>query len=432
MAQADGPSIRYRLLRRLRVGPGETQTFAVYCGVNMESDGAGVCAVDLARHGWESLLVDTESWLASHSVALRDSRLDPLVNRNLFFNYFYATGRALDTDDLVLVTSRSPRYYVSAAYWPRDAFLWSFPGLALVDAQRAREALHVGLTRHLRYAGIHSHYINGSVLYPGLELDQVCAYPIAVEMYQRLTGDESILDDPIVRQAIPPLLAEFRRQRHPDVALYRTFLLPTDDPTEFPYVTYNNVLVWRALMILAGLLERGGDASMAASLRAEAEAVRRAIYAQCLAPGPFGTMFVGAVDLRGRHRVYDEPPGSLYLLPYHGFCRPDDPVYVHTVQWINSSYNPHFYDGAFAEAGCLHAPHPWPMSAVNALFSSRRSEGLDFLQRVVMDNGLACETVDRETGVVKTGAAFASFAGYLAAAIVQVVGVEGGLRGSDV
>lgn len=45
---------------------------------------------------------------------------------------------------------------------------------------------------------------------------------------------------------------------------------------------------------------------------------------------------------------------------------------------------------------------------------------IDFhLRQAQMDGGLACETVDPETGVVKTGAAFATFAGFLAYALYQ-------------
>ena len=58
--------------------------------------------------------------------------LDALMNRNFLFTALYAWGRTIDTEQFVGVTSRSPRYYVSAAYWDRDAMLWS-PGLLDVD-----------------------------------------------------------------------------------------------------------------------------------------------------------------------------------------------------------------------------------------------------------------------------------------------------------
>lgn len=66
------------------------------------------------------------------------------MNRNLLFTTYYAWGRALDTEQFVGMTSRSNRYYVSAAYRNRDAMLWSFPALLDTDPERAREALIPG------------------------------------------------------------------------------------------------------------------------------------------------------------------------------------------------------------------------------------------------------------------------------------------------
>ena len=86
----------------------------------------------------------------------------------MFFCLFYSTGLTLDTEERVLVTSRSPRYYVSAAYWDRDSLLWSFPTLLDADHELAREALLYAFGRQARNIGTHSRYIDGTVLEPGL------------------------------------------------------------------------------------------------------------------------------------------------------------------------------------------------------------------------------------------------------------------------
>ena len=41
----------------------------------------------------------------------------------------------------------------------------------------------------------------------------------------------------------------YKRQtkRHPEIELYETLLQPTDDEIVYPYLTYDNALVWRAL-----------------------------------------------------------------------------------------------------------------------------------------------------------------------------------------
>ncbi len=97
--------------------------------------------------------------------------------------------------DIVLVTSRSPRYYVSVVFWSRDAFLWSFPGVLLLDAERAREQVLAGFGRYLRNAAEHSLYIDGTMLYPGFELDELCAPLLALEQYVLATDDYTVLEE---------------------------------------------------------------------------------------------------------------------------------------------------------------------------------------------------------------------------------------------
>lgn len=68
-------------------------------------------------------------------------KLTEVYNTNLFFCIFYSTGLTLDTEELVCATSRSTRYYVSAAYWDRDVLLWAFPAILDADPQLAEEIL---------------------------------------------------------------------------------------------------------------------------------------------------------------------------------------------------------------------------------------------------------------------------------------------------
>ena len=87
------------------------------------------------------------------------------------------------------MTSRSPRYYVSAAYWDRDSLLWAFPAILTVDAAYAREILTYVFTRQARNFGVHSRCIDGTMLEPGFELDELCAPVIALNRYVEQTGN---------------------------------------------------------------------------------------------------------------------------------------------------------------------------------------------------------------------------------------------------
>jgi hypothetical protein len=441
-------------------------SLAFYFGVNREGDGARTVAVDLSRHGWEKLLRETGAALgrlhravAVHppsdrpaitltpeeaaiartrgeaAVALTPEEaavIERRLNENLLFNYFFAAGRTIDTEELALVTSRSPLYYVSAAFWARDALLWSLPGLILTDPRLAEEALGQAFGRYFRHAGVHSLYLDGGLLDPGFELDELAAYPIALRRYVTATGDRGILSRRDLAGGLRRILALLEQERHPDpgIHLYRTFLLPSDDPATHPYVTYDNVMVWRALLDMADLLEWAGEGDMAgetpAALRTRAALVKESIFQHCVIPGRAGPMFAWSVDSAGETEVADEPPGSLELLTYYGFCPSDNEVWLNTMGWLHSRENPYRYTGvSFPGLGCPHAKHPFVMSLFNALLGGlpeRIDEAKGVLVRASLDTGLACEAFDRETGEVKTGAAFATCAGFLGYAIDHVFG----------
>lgn len=397
------------------LGAGEELVLPLYLSVNIEGSGAGTTVVDLRRHGWEALLAETEGWLVKRAVTL--PQCAAVANRNLFFNYFFALGRALDNDQWVPVTSRSPRYYVSAAFWARDTLLWSFPGLLLVEQEAAKQVLLAVYARHLERAGEHAHYLNGVLLYPGFELDQLAAYLLALKLYLETTGDRSILDNEYIKKGIPVVAGKLLASRHGETGLYRTFLDPSDDPVSYPYLIYDNVLAERALGMLAGLQGEGWQfAENLASLAAE---LRSSIYRYGVVAGPFGKMFAWAVDGKGCFQLYDNPPGSLQLLPHYGFCEREEPVWQNTVRWIHSEHNPYWRKGALISgAASRHAANPWPLAAANDLLGLNLGGG-DFFRKAVMDSGFCCETVHPATGRAATGHAFASAAGFIGSALYR-------------
>ena len=406
----------YRGAVQLSLAPGAAAAVTLYLGANLEADGAGTTAVDLKRRGVETLAAKTTGWLQSRRIELDDSAAAALLNRNLFFNYFYALGRALDDDSLVPVTSRSPRYYVSAAFWSRDTLLWSFPGLLLVDGTIARELLLTVFQRHLERAGEHAHYINGTLLYPGFELDQLAAHFLALERYERVTGDHSLIREKAIARGLERLVEKALAQFDPESGFYRTFLDPSDDPVLYPFLIYDNALLQCGFSYLAAL-QAADRWEHPVDLAEAAASLQQTIYRLGTVKGPRGIMFAWAVDAKGRFQLYDNPPGSLQLLSFYGFCSPADRLFRNTTAWIRSPDNPHFHhDCPFAEAGSLHAPAPWPLAACNDILALNEG-GVDFLLRAPLDNGFCCETVDPHSGKAATGAAFASAAGFLARAL---------------
>lgn len=407
-----GEEIHYCIERQQTLAAGETLELTVWFGLGFEEVSAATSAKELLRQGFAQELERTERWLSARERTVGDARLDEILNTNLFFSYFFGAGRTLDTEEFVLVTSRSPRYYVSAAYWDRDSLLWSFPAILLADPETARQMLHYVFTRQIRNVGLHSRFIDGTLLEPGFELDELLAPVIALSRYVENTGDRTILQKPWMREGIERILTRLQSKRSTETALYETFLQPTDDLKRYPYLTYDNVLVWYGLRALAALFPEH------AVLAETAEDVRSAIYAHCVREKNGARMFAWSVDLQDGWDIYDEPPGSLLLLPHFGFCGQDDPIWRHTAEVIRAKDYPYSFAGCpIAEIGCPHAPHPWVLSIANSLLSGSRGSARTHLLRCKLDNGIACESVDEFTGESATGEAFATCAGFLAYAI---------------
>lgn len=406
----NGNSVTYSLSRCDSIVKGQTKEMFFYWGLGYEEVSAATSAKEMLRRGWDWEYNRTAAWLDERSCQMATPKLTEIYNTNLFFCIFYSTGITLDTEELVCATSRGTRYYVSAAYWDRDVLLWAFPAILDADHELAEQILHYIFGRQRKNLGIHSRYIDGTVLEPGFELDELMSPIIALDAYVDQAGDTEILKDHNVQKGIGQILKTLNSMKHSEIALYETFLQPTDDEIVHPYLTYNNVLVWRSLNALAKLYP-----GKYGSLSKSAEEVKTAIYKHCVFHDGKGKPYFGwSVDLKGQHNIYDEPPGSLQLLPYFGFCDSNDEIWRNTVSMIRSpDYAYSFADSPIAEIGCAHAPYPWILSLCNSLLCGHADQAFRELDILEMDNGIACESVDPMSGTCTTGAAFATCAGFL-------------------
>ena len=417
--------ISYCFSKETALSAGEKKRVCFYFGLGYEEVGAVTSAKEMYRRGFDYELNTTVKWLQSRMKKASDSHIEQLLNQNLFFNFFFASGRTLDTEELVLVTSRSPRYYVSAAYWDRDSLLWSFPSILMADPVYARKMLDYVFTTQIRNVGIHSRYIDGTVLEPGFELDELCAPILALYSYIRHTGDNCIINLPEYRSGMENIQSILEEHWDEGTGLYDTFLQPTDDTVVYPYLTYDNILAWRLFKDLAEIYDATGQAIQAAKLAGKADKVKEAILDRCVVEHEGRRMFAWSVDAYGKFNIYDEPPGSLLLAAYLGFCDEEDEIYKNTVKNIKDpSYEYSFAGCNISEIGCAHAPHPWILSLCNSLLSGQKEQALKILMKTDMDNGIACESVNEHTGECETGAAFATCAGFLAYALYHAFGID--------
>lgn len=407
--------LRYQVVSPCILEPRQTVDIPLYVGVGLEEVSAVASAHELRLQGWNRILEYVKDWLDKHTIECEDPYFRRMINMNSFFNYFFAQGITLDTEEVVMTTSRNSLNDHCGAYLDRDAMRWSLPAILQISWSQARKALIYAFTEQLHNVGVRTRFINGIVLEPGFQLDHLCAPIRALTLYVEHTGDMSIIFDRRVQTGINTIQRILAAQRHPDVALFETLLMPSGDPSELPYVCFSNVLVWRVLRDIALLYDRIRDLDRVEEAFRLSNLVKAAIIEHFVVDGPNGKMFAEMVDLKGGYVIGDDPAGSLQLMTYFDFCQANDPVYVNTVNWIHSDTNPRSGSNhPFAAPPPPGVSNPALVSVVNDLLTGRVDEALSFLRRAKLDDGLACKTVDPDTGEVTGGRAFASCAGYLA------------------
>ena len=410
--------------KTVSIGPGETAEALFILGVGLEEfsgpHNAKALREELDRNGADAVIERSAVWYRQRTRTTGRADLDLLMNRNFLFTAMYAWGRTIDTEQLVGVTSRSPRYYVSAAYWDRDAMLWSFPGLLDSDPALAREALEYAFTIQLRNTGTHSRFIDGVVLEDGFQLDEGVASLVAASNYLSRTNDVAFLI--AHREALLLLRDRLLSRFDPQTGLYSSLQDSQDEYQKLPYLTYDNALTWKALVGLATIFDRMHDAQNAGEMQRRADALHAAVLKYSVsgeAPGAAGTIFPGATD--GKKYVFtDIPPGSLMKLPALGFVAEDDPVFVHTYDWLHSKSYPYSYsDLPYGLPGSYRLPFTTSWTVADELRLSRgREKALKILLTSRWDAGIISEGVDPSTGVMdRAGRAFATAAGYVAHAI---------------
>ncbi len=415
---------QYEAEHSASVAPGASDAADFILGAGVEDFSASHNAKTLRRlidaQGAEVVIAQAASWCRARTRSTGQADLDLLMNRNLLFTMFYAWGRTLDTEQLVGVTSRSPRYYVSAAYWDRDAMLWSFPGLLAIDLPFAREALNYALTIQLRNTGIHSRFIDGIVLEDGFQLDEAVAPMLALASYVERSGDEAFLQEH--RQAVQQVGALLASRLDAASGLYSSVQDSQDENRRQIYMTYDNVLTWKALQDMASLYRRLHDASSAKAMTRAATALHAAIWQHLVsdqAPGADGTIFMFGTD--GQQPLFEDvPPGSLLKLPLLGFVAQDDPVFSRTYNWLHSSHYKYSYaDKAYGLPGSYRLPFTTSWSVADHLGLKRgREQALKVLRSSRWDAGIISEGIDPATTLMDgAGGAFATAAGYVAAAI---------------
>jgi Uncharacterized conserved protein len=128
-------------------------------------------------------------------------------------------------------------------------------------------------------------------------------------------------------------------------------------------------------------------------------------------------MFCYSSDLNGNYEFYDDPTGSLLLLPYLGFVDKDSDAMRNTLKWINSDRNEFRIGGKFSGLGNRHVKHPWIHGYATEVLSGFADPSI--VDGIPMDGGISCETIDENNGKCLTGIHFPGSSAFLVQSLMN-------------
>jgi hypothetical protein len=317
----------FEITRTVRVEGKEKTQLAFYIAAGPEPDGALASMEVLRRRGWKDLLRDTRDALQALEQTTGHESLDGIINRNLLFAYFFGVGRAVDDAHYYLVRSRAPWHGRGVTVRDWEALTWILPAVQLADAALARELLVRICELHGYAPGRGVHYFDGTMFAPGICLEGIAGYAIAVDRYIRETNDEHIVDEPIVADTLYLSSEDLADRRDRNVPLYSTEILPGGATTPHPFTLHGNAVVAQALEVLRRTL----DEETAKNVE-DPDAVRAALRRHFVADHEGKQQFAAATDLAGRYGFEDDPVGSALWLPLYEAVERTDSIYRRTVK----------------------------------------------------------------------------------------------------
>ncbi|MDQ2665372.1 MAG: hypothetical protein M3Z05_05110 [Gemmatimonadota bacterium] len=393
----------FAVARQLHVPAAGTAQAAFYLAAGPERDGAEATAAVLQRRGWRALLTGTREALQQLEQSTGVDAIDRLINRNLLFAYFYGVARALDDAHYYLVRTRVPWHSAGVTVRDWDALMWTLPAVQLADTGLARELLLRMCELHAYAPGRGVHYFDGTLFEPGFALEGVAAYPIAVDRYIRDTGDDAIVDEPAIGDALYLSGDDLKDRRDGRVPLYSTDVTTAGTAAAHPFTLHANAAVAQALEILRRTLDEQSAREVE-----DPAAVRAAIKRHFSNDRDPKGRFASSIDLAGHRSEEDVAAASAFWLPMFEAIDRQDSLYRRTVKAIE------------ADPSDL-------VRQIGRLLGPDGASVLEWLRRAPLHDGVAAEVVD-ESGAAVGNGGDAALSGLLASTAwhaMHVLGMKG-------
>ena len=399
-------SVRWSLTRDVTIPAGERAELALYAAAAIEHDGARAMVARMRTLGWRTLTERTREAISALQQSTGIPTADRLINRHLLFAYFYGAARAIDDARWYLMRTRVPWNERGITARDYDALMWLSPAVQLADAALARELLVRTCELHGYAPGRGVNYIDGTPFDLTFCSDAVAAYPFAVDRYIAQTGDDRIVEDAPIAEALYAANDDLIACRHAALPLYRTDYTASGVPEPLGYTLHGNALIADALEILRQTLDEKTAETV------EMPEVVRAAVLRHFATDKEGSraLLAAATDLAGTLSLRDDPVGSAFWIPLYNLVGRDDSLYRRTIRRLEPT------DPTDLASYCAQ------------LIGPDAAKTLDWLRRASLDGGFAAEHVDAEGRAVDNGgdASLSALVAYSVWYAVSALGVPAG------
>ena len=397
-----GTAPTFALRRTIVVPAGATGDVAFFLAAGPERDGAEATGVAMRRRGWRELAQATSDALGGLEQSTGSDGIDRLVNRNLLFAYFYGVCRALDDAHYYLVRSRAPWNGRGLTLRDWDALTFTIPAVQLADPPLARELLLRTCELHGYAPGRGVNYLDGTLFEPGFSLEGAAAYALAVERYIRETGDDQVVEEPVLADTLYASADDIAARRDKSTPLYATEVTASGARAALPYTLHGNAVVAMALDVF----QRTLDAEAAKGIE-DPSAVRAAMVRQFAIDRDGKPSLATAIDLRGGAAREDDPVASALWLPLYDAVDRQDSLFRRTVK------------GVATDRSSL-------VRQLARLVGPDAAGVLAWLRRAPLDGGVAAEVVDDSGRAVANGgdAALAGLLAYTVWYAVHALGLR--------
>ncbi len=387
---------RFAIRRQMRAGAGGRAETAFYLAVGPEGDGAESTVSVMRRRGWRSLLAATREALRALEQSSGQDSLDGLINRNLLLAYFFSVARALDDAHFYVVRTRAPWHGRGVTVREWEALNWTIPAVQLADPPLARELLLRACELHGYAPGSGVRYFDGALFEPGFCIEGAAAYALATDRYIRETGDDQIVEEPVLADTLYLSKEDITARRNEQIPLYSTEVTPSGRPAAFPYTLHGNAVVAQALEVFRRTL----DEETARDVQ-DPEAVRAALRRHFSKDRDGKEIFLSAINLAGEAVADDDPLVSVLWLPLYDMVDRSDSAYRRTVRGLDLS------------------PRYLVQQCARLMGPDARTV-MEWLRRAPLHQGMAAEEVDADGRAAGNGTD-ASLAGLLAYSVWYAV-----------